>query len=166
MNDARKWMTLGVLGLALGLTACQSGTPDTAKDEAAIRAVLGAVASDFNAGKMTDMLGHYQDDVVVSAPGAPDIVGKAAWSVELARLPADMHATMRFDTSEVVVGGDLAYERGTYTVDIGGQSATGRHIHIFRRQADGAWKGWRLMENTETNTPVIPVPAAAAPGTG
>jgi len=24
----------------------------------------------------------------------------------------------------------------------------GRHIHIFRRQPDGSWKGWRLMENS------------------
>jgi ketosteroid isomerase-like protein len=36
------------------------------------------------------------------------------------------------------------------------QAVMGRHIHIFRRQADGSWKGWRLMENSETSAPLVP----------
>ena len=38
--------------------------------------VLDEVASTFNAGDYDGMFARYRDDVEVSAPGAPDIVGK------------------------------------------------------------------------------------------
>jgi ketosteroid isomerase-like protein len=145
-------------------------TPDRAADEAAIRAVLDAVATEFNAGDMERMVAHYQDDVVVSAPGAPDIVGKAAWLQAIATsLPSDVALTLRFDTIEMEIDGDLAYERGTYAVGLKDQPgvtvAGGRHIHMFKRQADGSWKGWRLMENSAdpASAPPPPTPATAAP---
>jgi ketosteroid isomerase-like protein len=161
-------------GLLLLMGGCQPSNespamPDPAVDEAAIRAVLDGIASDFNAGNMEAMMARYLDDVVVSAPGAPDIVGKAAWGQALdAGLPKGVAMTLRFDTVEMLIDGDLAYERGTYAIGIPNpadpaQAAVikGRHIHIFRRQADGSWKGWRLMENTE-DPPGVPAPAAPA----
>jgi ketosteroid isomerase-like protein len=53
------------------------------------------------------------------------------------------------------VVGDLAYERGTYTIEVKDQ-ATGapvaeihnRHIHIFKHQPDGRWQTWRMMTNS------------------
>jgi ketosteroid isomerase-like protein len=111
------------------------------------------------------MLGHYQDDVVVLAPGRPDIVGKAAWREVLASsLPEEGDMKLRFDTEELSIDGNLAYERGTYLVEIttgdGLMQIEGRHIHIFLRQRDGSWKGWRLMENSSdpsTAPPPLPV---------
>jgi ketosteroid isomerase-like protein len=70
---------------------------------------------------------------------------------------------MRFDTEELVVAGDIAYERGTYHVEsapVGSSEMqpmmSARHIHIFRRQADGQWKGWRLFESNSEGTPPSP----------
>jgi ketosteroid isomerase-like protein len=64
-----------------------------------------------------------------------------------------------FDTKEVIVFGDLAYESGTFTVKSADKSSgqslgevTSRHIHIFQRQKDGKWKTWRMM----TNSPSAP----------
>lgn len=166
------WM----LGLWLGVAGCQPQTetaaaPDRAADEAAIRAVLDGIATDFSDGKLEEMFSYYQDDVLVSAPGAPDIIGKAAWRESIdASLPQDMDMDLAFTTEELEISGDLAYERGTYAITVTDPAAPdqamrigGRHIHIFKRQPDGSWKGWRLMENSAdpATSPVPPPPAAA-----
>ena len=143
--------------------------PDPSVDEAAIRGVLDAIATDFNAGRIEDMLSRYQDDVIVSAPGAPDTHGRAAWRETLATsLPAGVPMTLRFDTEEIAIDGSLAYERGTYVLEVAAPDGAappmkigGRHIHIFRRQGDGSWKGWRLMENSAD--PATAPTAAVAP---
>jgi ketosteroid isomerase-like protein len=154
--------------MALLVAACQPRSvpaPDRSADAAVIRELLETIAADFNARRYDDMLGHYQDDVVVLAPGRPDIVGKAAWREVLASsLPEEGDMKLRFDTEELSIDGNLAYERGTYLVEIttgdGLMQIEGRHIHIFLRQRDGSWKGWRLMENSSdpsTAPPPLPV---------
>ncbi len=56
---------------------------------------------------------------------------------------------------ETVVGGDWAYERGTFTVDAtpkaGGETRKmrGNYLRIYRRQADGHWKMIRDMFNSD-----------------
>jgi ketosteroid isomerase-like protein len=151
--------------LLLTLTACQPASVaepvDTSADEAAIRHVLDEIVRTFNAGDYDAMFALYEDDVRVYPPGAPEIGSKTAWREALATgLPGDLTLRMRFDTEELVVDGDLAYERGTYHVEAAplGTNAmvpltTARHIHIFRRQADGEWKGWRLFESNSEATP-------------
>jgi ketosteroid isomerase-like protein len=70
----------------------------------------------------------------------------ASRSVQQATLKMAMHP------SEVVAMGDYAYERGTYELTVT-DKATGKvlqdvrnnDVHIFRRQADGAWKTWRML---------------------
>jgi ketosteroid isomerase-like protein len=164
------------LGVLVTLAACGPpaelpALPDRAADEAAIRAVLEGIATDFSAGKIEEMFSYYQDDVLISAPGAPDIVGKQAWREALdASLPQGLSMALRFDTAELEISGDLAYERGTYEINAADPAAPeqaisikGRHIHIFRRQPDGSWKGWRLMENSQDPAASpVPPPAPAA----
>jgi len=166
------FLLVGACCLLFG--GCQAGAdapaaPDAEADKAAVREVLDSIARDFNAGDMEKMVAHYQDDVLICAPGAPDIVGKQAWLDAIAAsLPADAALTLRFDTAELEIAGDLAYERGTYAIGMAAQPdaqpmIVGRHIHIFRRQADGSWKGWRLMENSE-DPATSPVPTQASAG--
>jgi ketosteroid isomerase-like protein len=154
--------------LLLALAACQptaiTTTADPAADEAAIRHVLDEIVRSFNAGDYEAMFALYEDDVRIYSPGAPDMVGKAAWRSALSTgLPQGLTLRMRFDTEEIVVGGDLGYERGTFLLEgaPAGSDAmaplmAARHIHIFRRQPDGQWKGWRLFENNSEATPTLP----------
>jgi uncharacterized protein (TIGR02246 family) len=147
----------GLMGLVLMLSACQPGVDvvvrDGAADEAAVRKVLADVASTFDAGDYEGMLALYREDVIVSATGAPDVVGREAWREGLKQLPAGVKMKLRFDTQEVEIAGDLAYERGTFVVSMPDPASgelqslfDGRHMHIFKREADGSWKGWRLFE--------------------
>jgi len=167
------------LVIAVMLSACQPKIQviDTKADEAAIRKVLADVASTFDAGDYEAMLALYREDVVVSATGAPDVVGRAAWREGLKMLPPSVKLKLRFDTAEVEVAGDLAYERGTFVVTMPdpatGQPTSlfeGRHLHMFKREADGSWKGWRLFEIQDKSllrpdavTPVAPTAPPAAP---
>jgi len=158
----------GLLGLVLVLSACTPEVKvvvrDKATDEAAIRNVLAEVARTFDAGDYEGMFALYREDVIVSATGAPDVVGRAAWREGLKQLPPGVKLQLRFDTKEVEIDGDLAYERGTFVVSMPdpatGQLQSlfdGRHSHIFKRQPDGSWKGWRLFEIQDKE---LPRPAA------
>jgi ketosteroid isomerase-like protein len=149
-----------LLGVMLALGACQpraaAPVADTAADEAAVRKVLSDITTSFNAGDFDAMFASYRDDVLVSPPNRPDIVGKQAWREGMQNsLPPNVTFNLRFDTQELEIAGDLAYERGTFHMEMtdkatgaAGPVMDGRHIHIFKREADGSWKGWRLMENS------------------
>ena len=150
----------GLLGVILALGACQpratAPATNTAADEAAVRKVLSDIAASFNASDFDGMFALYRDDVVVSPPNRPDIVGKQAWRDGMKNsLPPNVTFKLRFDTQELEIAADLAYERGTFHMEMtdkatgaAGPQLNGRHIHIFKREADGSWKGWRLMENS------------------
>jgi ketosteroid isomerase-like protein len=159
--------------LLFSLCACDNGplkvvVGDKATDETAIRHVLDEISNTFNAGNYDGMFALYRDDVIVSAPGAPEINGKDAWREELKSLPEGLTLKMRFITQELEISGDMAYERGTYLIEAKdpasgqfGPLMEGRHIHIFRREADGSWKGWRLMENSaDPRTSPLSLPPA------
>ena len=170
---AKRKSIAGSLILLFLISACDQGpvkvvVGDKATDEMAIRHVLDEISNTFNAGNYDGMFALYRDDVLVSAPGAPEIVGKDAWREELKSLPAGLTLKMRFDTRELEIDGDMAYERGTYLIEAKdpasgefGPLMEGRHIHIFRREADGSWKGWRLMENSaDPRTSPLSLPPA------
>lgn len=139
------------------LAACSGGsTPghDRAADEAEIHNLIDGIAGSFKTGDMEQVLAVYSDDVLVLGIDQPDVAGKDAFRKILAEQPKDVTINVRMDTKELEIAGDLAYERGTYTVEISSkasgallQTVTNRHIHIFKRQPDGRWKAWRLMEN-------------------
>ncbi len=166
--SAKRW--LAGLVLLLAVSACkptvQVVVADKATDEAAIRHVLDEVARTFNAGDYDGMFKLYRDDVVILSPGQPDIVGKQAWRTGLGALPKGVVMQMRFDTQELEIAGDLAYERGTFVIeakdpktDALAPVVKARHVHIFKREADGSWKGWRLIENSaDPATALLPPP--------
>lgn len=154
---------------SVAFAACSGGsTPrhDRATDEAEIHKMLDSIAASFKTGDMNSVLSIYADDVLVLGIDEPDVSGKEAWSKVLADQPKDVTIDVRMDTKELEIAGDLAYERGTYTAEISSKATgallrtvTNRHIHIFKRQADGHWKAWRLMENATSAAR----PSSAAP---
>ena len=82
----------------------------------------------------------------------PDIIGKDAFQSSLQAFFEQF--TVKGNASEVLeaeVSGDLAFVRGTYmitgTPKAGGQPTqySGKYLHIFKRQPDGAWKIYRAI---------------------
>ena len=161
MNITRVLAACTVAG-SVALGACSGGsTPrhDRAADEAEIHKMLDSIAASFKTGNMDQVLAIYADDVLVLGIDQPDVAGKEAWRKVLADQPKDVTIDVRMDTKELEIAGDLAYERGTYTAQISSkatgalvQTVTNRHVHIFKRQPDGHWKAWRLMENATSPT--------------
>ena len=161
MNNARI-LAAGTLAASVALAACSGGSKpghDRAADEAEIHKMLDSIAGSFKTGDMEQVLAIYADDVLVLGIDQPDVAGKEAWRKVLADQPKDVTINVRMDTKELEIAGDLAYERGTYTAEISSkatglllQTVTNRHMHIFKRQPDGHWKAWRLMENATSPT--------------
>ncbi len=167
--SATRILATCTVAVSVALAACSGGsTPrhDRATDEAEIHELIDSIAGSFKTGDMDQVLSIYADDVLVLGIDQPDVAGKDAWRTVLADQPKDVTINVHMDTKELEIAGDLAYERGTYTAEISSKATgallrtvTNRHIHIFKRQPDGHWKAWRLMENaTSPARPSGPAP--------
>jgi uncharacterized protein (TIGR02246 family) len=145
----------------LFLGACKAPAPPAEhaarqqQDVAAVHAFVEHIGKTFNTGNLDAFMEVFTEDAIQFNQGMPDVVGRPA----IRRLYADALAQndiqVAFHTQEVAVSGELAYEAGTYDIIIrprgDAQSApitvTNRHVHVLKRQADGAWKTWRMMTN-------------------
>lgn len=147
-----------VLTLAVMLNGCASNPAVTSiadehrkTDEAAIRATLAGLEQRINRGD-PGFVDIFAQDAVIIAPEAADIVGLDAIRSMYTGLMKQDAMTVHFSTEEIAVSGDLAYERGTYTLKIADKSSgkvlqdvKNKHLHILKRQRDGTWKTWRMM---------------------
>lgn len=144
--------------LLIGLCGCAS-KPVANGDEAAVRRTLAGIEQQINQGD-TGFVNVFANDAIIIAPSSPDIVGLDAIRKMYTDLMKQDSMTVHFSTEEVAVNGDTAFERGTYTLRIADkatgrvlQDAKNKHVHIFKRQPDGAWKTWRMMVNSAEPAP-------------
>ena len=116
----------------------------------------------------------WTDDYVALPPSAEPILGKSA-NVDVLQRTKDNAANSQVEIvdysqkwDEVTVGGDYAYEWGTFKstarrkTDNVTQTAEFKVIRVLKRQADGNWKIARAMWN-EIPPPSPPPPAAPKP---
>jgi uncharacterized protein (TIGR02246 family) len=160
------WKLPQVAALAVMLGGCASNPAATTRgpervrmDEAAIRRSIAEIEQRINRGD-PGFVDIFAKDAVIIAPAAPDVVGFDSIRTMYSDMMKRASMTVHFKTDEVAVAGDLAYERGTYTLKIT-DKATGRvvqdvknkHLHIFKRQPDGTWKTWRMMVSSAEPAP-------------
>jgi uncharacterized protein (TIGR02246 family) len=152
----------------IALSACKAPSPPTddairqQQDVAAVHAFVDHVRDTFNGGNLDTFMGVFTEDAIQFNQGYPDVVGKAAIRKQYEDALAQNDIKVEFNTREVQVSGDLAYESGTYNIIVrprGDPEAaplvvTNRHMHALKRQADGTWKTWRMMTNN--TIPVAP----------
>ena len=143
--------------MAIALCGCASNSP--ANDEAAVRRTLADIEQRINQGD-TGFVNAFAPDAVIIAPSSPDIVGFDAIRTMYTDLMKQASMTVHFSTEEIRVAGDLAFERGTYTLRITDktsgkvlQDVKNKHLHIFKRQPDGSWRTWRMMVNSAEAAP-------------
>ncbi|WP_353267524.1 DUF4440 domain-containing protein [Gemmatimonas sp.] len=162
-----------VVGVVMGLSACNGGSEAAKTDSASAPAVAVAATADpvavraaidsankrgaqgFNTGSADAMIANYADDAVVMMPGMKVMVGKAAIDAGMKGMfqSMDMKNFMQA-TTDVVVEGDVAIESGTMTLEAGPKGAklavdTIKYLTVWKKQGDGSWKIIRDINNTD-----------------
>ena len=133
-----------ILSLAVASAAmAQSDTPA----QAAIRRALMQWMEDFNAGRADRVCALFAPDLIAQYRGQPER-GYEQLCELLKRSLADRSKSYRYALAikEILVEGDLAAVRLTWTLQVRGKNAASETsseepgLDIFRRQADGSWK--------------------------
>jgi uncharacterized protein (TIGR02246 family) len=163
------WKGVAVSAALAALAACTQPSQEStsagqaAADVAAIQALLVDIERTFEAGDLDAAMAVFADDAVIMGQGAPDVAGAEAIRAMYMGMLEQFAIAADLTSEEIEVAGDLAYERGTYTLKLTQKSdgrvvadLKNRYIHIFKRQPDGAWKEWRMMVNSAEAAPGAP----------
>ncbi|MFQ5946580.1 MAG: YybH family protein [Anaerolineae bacterium] len=135
------YTSLAALIMALALLSCAK--PEDVRQ--AIEAASTEFAEAFNRGDAAAVAALYTEDAKVLPPNSEMVDGKQAiqefWSGAMEMGIRDF----ALKTVDVGFNDDLAYEMGTYTLNIqpeGGQATTdtGKYVVVWTRQGDGSWK--------------------------
>ena len=124
-------------------------------DLAAIDALHRRDMAAARAGDFATLRSLIDDEAVMMPPGGKALHGKAALDASFAAMAKapKAHEVLEYvlDFDEVVVAGDLAFERGTIRgamkeIATGEVTRSQYHVmRVLRRQADGAWKVYRSI---------------------
>lgn len=164
--------SLIILGVPLVITACtpaEEATTDsaagvataTAADAGEARQAIEAANARFveavKRGDTTDaVVANYADDAIVMAPGTEAWRGRDAVRRGFAGMTtAAPVREMSLKVDDVMVGGDLAVESGTYEMTMQPRTGAevkdkGKYLVVWKRQADGSWKIVRDVFNSDT----------------
>lgn len=156
------WVMLGsvaVVAVVLLLWGCQGTVAAKSKpleDKSVTEAVNSIFATYSNSIIKADgsrWIALWDEEGVQLPPDVPMRIGKSA--IAAAELPGFQPGVVedfQIHTQEVKTSGDLAFARGTYTVQLspaaGGALVDGKFLTIFRKQADGSWKIFRDCFNS------------------
>jgi ketosteroid isomerase-like protein len=160
MNTPRR--VVPALFLLGALTACQPAPADLSdKDVTDIKAMVDRWVGDFATNKRDDVASIITADMVLLPPNTAPLVGHDAAMGYLKAYPPITKFTATKD--EVVGHGDLAYVRGSYSIDVtlpdkSAMHEDGTYIDIHRKQKDGTWPYSRLIWHSSNPMPA-PAPA-------
>jgi ketosteroid isomerase-like protein len=135
------------------------GKPTLEQDLAAIAEFNRRYLKAINDEDIATLSSLTTEDHIMIAPGRPPIVGKAANDAANGRVFKQFDNDETWTPVETIVSGDLAYQRGTYTVAAtpkGGGNTTrtsGHFLRIYRRQPNGDWRMTRDTFNSEQQPP-------------
>lgn len=154
-----------LLGLTLMTGACQPKAPTTFADAdgTALRAADAAAVEAIRSKNWVGWAATFTEDGTVLPPNGAAVQGRAAIQAWAEAFPpmSDFQATI----VAVDGRGDLAYIRGTYSMNLNIPGAPapiadrGKYISIWQKQADGSWLAVHDIFNSDL--PMAPAPAAA-----
>ncbi len=156
-------IAFAICATLLSSVAAQSrqggGKPTLEQDLAAIGEFNKKYLQAINDGDIATLSSLTTEDHIMITPGRAPIVGKAANDAANGRAFQQFKIDETWTPVETVVSGDLAYQRGTYTVaatpKAGGNTTrtSGHFLRIYRRQPDGQWRMTRDTFNSEQPPP-------------
>ena len=126
-------------------------TPDA---RAAADSIFAKYAASLAAGDADAWATLWAEDGVQMPPDAPAVVGIPQIREKLRGLLAQYHFEMRIHTEEVRTAGEWAYARGSYQATLTPKSGgagipiDGKFLTILARQADGSWRIYRDIFNS------------------
>jgi steroid delta-isomerase len=137
-------MRSGLLSLAFVSSAAAQSDSTV---QAAIRTALTQWMADFNAGNAEKVCGLFAPDLIAQYRGQPERDYQGLCDL-LKRSLSDRSKTYAYSLviKEILVAGDLAVVRLTWTLKVKPKDGTGEiasdepGMDIFRRQGDGSWK--------------------------
>ncbi len=160
-----------LLGAAPQLAAQQVASGAlTDADITAIKEVAQQWAAHAEMGHAAVVAKLYTEDAIELPPYMSAMEGRAAIEERIAEAIANL-SDITITSVEIVGMGDMAFDRGTYSVTVeeegmegmegmegkkgmegmeGPMTVTGKYISVLRKQADGAWLISRLIWNENT----------------
>ena len=167
---ARGAIALVLCAAVFFTTARAQSKPQTAsrptleQDLAAITEFNRRYLKAINDGDIATLSSLTDEGHIMITPGRAPVVGKAANDAANGRAFQTVKIDETWTPEETVVSGDLAYQRGTYTVaatpKAGGNTTrtAGHFLRIYQRQPNGEWR----MTHDTFNT--VPAPGARGQG--
>ena len=129
--------------------------PTIEEDLAAIAAFNAKYLKAINDEDIETLASLTTEEHILISSGRPPTVGKAANDAANARVFKQFDIVETWTPVETVVDGNLAYQRGTFTVEAtpraGGNTtkSSGNFLRIYKRFPDVGWRMVRDMFNSE-----------------
>lgn len=132
-----------------------AAAPSLEADLAAIADFNRRYLQAINDGDIDALAALTTDDHLMLSPNRPPLAGKQALVDAMTSAFERTEIDETWTPIETVVDGDLAYQRGTYTVgarpkgsDAEMRTTSGSFLRIYRRQPNGEWRMTRDVFNT------------------
>jgi ketosteroid isomerase-like protein len=149
----KRLILAGVMVVCLGLsTGCGRPAGLSQVDLAAVHQAQEDDVRLTNAQDWKGDLALYTEDAILMPPNQAAIQGKAPIQAWMGAYPPI--SNLQEESLEIVVRGNLAYDRGTYSMTVTHVGAApledhGKYLTIWRKQADESWKISRAIYNSD-----------------
>ena len=159
--EKRLVFTIGMV-VCLGFNVgCQRQAGLSKADQAAIHQAQQNDVKRTNAQDWNGDLALYAEDAILMPPNQAAVQGKAPIQAWMQAYPPI--SNLQEQGLEIEGEGNLAYDRGTYSMTVNHVVAPsiedhGKYLTIWRKQAGGLWKISRAIFNSD-----LPLPAPEKP---
>ena len=147
------------IAIVVGLILLLAGgnmpwTASAQSDVAAINKIWELYTEGVNRGNVDLWSSLWDEKGIQMPPDAPANVGKAQIRSAVASRWPQLNIRIAITSEETWVAGNLAFSRGTFTRSVtpkaGGNTAVfdGKYLTVLKRQADGSWKIFRDIFNS------------------
>ena len=133
--------------------------PDTtAQDRAAIQGTVEPYTAAFNAGEFDAVVEFYDEQVIWMPVNAPAVAGRGAVRAAIDELAALGTPEILIVSDEIIVSGDIAFDRGNYRMTITPEDgdpteSSNKYLSVWRKLPDGSWKIARIMFSSNDPLP-------------
>ena len=154
------WLLATLITATIGLSWAQIGIANPDANQASILRILDRYTATVDSGDIDGWMALWAPGGVQMPPNTTTRSGldaiRAGMRPALTQYVDDIH----INAVEITVAGDWGYARGTYTLDStpredrrgevgnGGSHVDGKFLTVFRQQADGSWKIYRDIFNS------------------